>query len=150
MAVPLLRGTVWSSRPTSQKAHGDAARRGPQPGENPQRRAGSRDEPVLNSRAFAFGQSIYFGEGEYRPKNTDPGSRLLGHELAHTVQQQSGAKAILRQGKDTPQQQPPITAQGIIGLPQGSHVLVGRTMEDFIFGVGGAQCAIRGGAAGDQ
>lgn len=87
----------------------------------------------LNSRAFALGQSIYFGEGEYQPE-TDRGSRLLTHELAHTVQQQSGAKAILRQPKDTPQQQPAITAQQIIGLPQGSKVLLGRTMNEFFFG----------------
>jgi len=88
---------------------------------------------ALNSRAFAYGQDIYFDEGEYRPR-TDSGSRLLTHELAHTVQQQSGAKAILKQPKNTPQQQPAITAQQIIGLPQGSKVLLGRTMNEFFFG----------------
>ncbi len=89
---------------------------------------------TLNSRAFAFDQSIYFGEGEYRP-HTDQGNRLLAHELAHTVQQRSGDKAIMRQGKETPPQKPAIAAQAIIGSPQGSRVLLGRTMSDFIFGL---------------
>jgi hypothetical protein len=87
----------------------------------------------LNSRAFTYGQDIYFGGSEYAPE-TDSGSRLLTHELAHTVQQSSGAKAIQQQpkggGNNT---QPAITAQGIIGMPQGSKVVLTRTMTDFFF-----------------
>jgi len=51
---------------------------------------------AVAARAFAVGQDIHFGAGEY-----DPGSRagqhLLAHELAHTVQQQGAAP--MRQDK---------------------------------------------------
>ena len=40
----------------------------------------------LNARAFTIGSDVYFGAGEYRPE-TEPGQRLLTHELAHVVQQ---------------------------------------------------------------
>lgn len=41
----------------------------------------------LGARAFAVGQDVHFGSGEYQP-GTKEGDRLLGHELAHTVQAQ--------------------------------------------------------------
>jgi hypothetical protein len=40
----------------------------------------------LNARAYATGQNIVFGSGEYDAE-TREGKRLLGHELAHVVQQ---------------------------------------------------------------
>lgn len=39
---------------------------------------------ALNARAFAMGRDIYFGAGEYAPA-TEPGERLLAHEVAHAV-----------------------------------------------------------------
>lgn len=43
----------------------------------------------LGARAFTTGQDIHFGAGEFRPD--DPfGMHLLGHEVAHTVQQGAG------------------------------------------------------------
>jgi hypothetical protein len=47
----------------------------------------------LNSRAFTHGQDIYFRSGEYRPE-TEPGQKLLAHELTHTLQQ--GASNVVR------------------------------------------------------
>lgn len=44
----------------------------------------------LNSRAFTTGRDIYFRDGAYEPGSSD-GRRLLSHELAHVVQQGSGA-----------------------------------------------------------
>ena len=41
---------------------------------------------ALNSRAFAFGRNIVFGEGQYSPR-TVSGCQLIGHELAHFIQQ---------------------------------------------------------------
>ncbi len=38
------------------------------------------------AEAFTFGQNVVFGEGRYAPWSP-LGSRLLGHELAHTIQQ---------------------------------------------------------------
>lgn len=41
---------------------------------------------AINARAYATGHDIVFGAGSYAPE-TDPGRRLLAHELAHVVQQ---------------------------------------------------------------
>jgi len=43
----------------------------------------------VNARAFTAGDRVVFGAGEYAPQ-TEPGRRLLSHELAHTLQQRSG------------------------------------------------------------
>jgi len=40
----------------------------------------------LNSRAFTYGNNIYFNKGEYNPSSTS-GKKLLAHELTHVVQQ---------------------------------------------------------------
>lgn len=40
----------------------------------------------IQAKAFATGNDVFFGEGEYQP-NTDEGTRLMAHELAHVVQQ---------------------------------------------------------------
>lgn len=48
--------------------------------------ASSHAAATLNARAFTVGQHIHFGAGEYDPRS-QPGMRLLAHELAHTVQQ---------------------------------------------------------------
>ena len=46
----------------------------------------------VSARAFAFGQDVHFGAGEYQPGTPD-GDRLIAHELAHTVQQRGAAAA---------------------------------------------------------
>lgn len=45
----------------------------------------------LNAEAFTHGSDIAFGPGTYAPHN-DRGQRLLAHELAHVVQQGTGAR----------------------------------------------------------
>jgi hypothetical protein len=40
----------------------------------------------INARAYTLGDNIVFGAGEYAP-TTQPGRRLLAHELTHVVQQ---------------------------------------------------------------
>lgn len=45
--------------------------------------------PALGARAFTAGAEVHFAPGEYQP--TSPGGQeLLGHELAHVVQQSQG------------------------------------------------------------
>jgi hypothetical protein len=46
---------------------------------------------AMHARAFTYGTDVYFGERQYAPA-TVSGQRLLAHELAHVIQQQSGAK----------------------------------------------------------
>lgn len=43
----------------------------------------------IGAVAFAVGSDLYFAPGRYQP-DTVPGQRLLGHELAHVVQQRQG------------------------------------------------------------
>jgi hypothetical protein len=43
----------------------------------------------IGALAFAQGSNLYFAPGQYNP-GTAQGLRLLGHELAHVVQQRSG------------------------------------------------------------
>jgi hypothetical protein len=45
-----------------------------------------------HARAFTIGSHIVFGRGEYRPQ-CPAGQRLIGHELAHVVQQSRGGGA---------------------------------------------------------
>lgn len=56
----------------------------------------------LGARAFAFGEQVVFGKGEFAP-HTASGRGLLAHELAHVTQQRrSGRAEIQRQGKPGP------------------------------------------------
>ncbi|GAA2148044.1 uncharacterized protein DUF4157 [Humibacillus xanthopallidus] len=43
----------------------------------------------LDARAATIGRDIYFAPGEFRPGTVD-GERLIGHELAHVIQQEGG------------------------------------------------------------
>jgi hypothetical protein len=46
----------------------------------------------IGALAFTHGSNIYFAPGQYNP-HTAQGQQLLGHELAHVVQQRSGRVA---------------------------------------------------------
>lgn len=43
----------------------------------------------MQARAFAVGQQIFFGAGQFRPESRD-GRELIAHELTHTLQQGAG------------------------------------------------------------
>ncbi|MBN1947991.1 MAG: DUF4157 domain-containing protein [Bradymonadales bacterium] len=43
----------------------------------------------VHAKAYAMGQDIHFGAGQYNP-SSPAGEKLLAHEVAHTVQQSSG------------------------------------------------------------
>jgi hypothetical protein len=45
----------------------------------------------IGAAAYAVGPDLVFGEGRFRP-DTQPGRRLLAHELAHVAQQSRGAR----------------------------------------------------------
>jgi Domain of unknown function (DUF4157) len=44
---------------------------------------------LIGAMAFTIGSDIYFASGRYQP-DTIHGRELLGHELAHVVQQRAG------------------------------------------------------------
>jgi hypothetical protein len=60
----------------------------------------ARMSDQLNARAFAVGEHVAFGAGEYRP-GTLVGDALIAHELAHVVQQ-GGADAASVQSRSVP------------------------------------------------
>jgi hypothetical protein len=48
-----------------------------------------RQAVMLGAAAFTVGSSIHFAPGRYDPA-TPQGQKLLGHELAHVLQQRAG------------------------------------------------------------
>ncbi len=48
---------------------------------------------AVRARAFAYGDRVVFGRGEWAPE-TATGRHLLGHELAHVVQQATGGPNV--------------------------------------------------------
>ncbi len=52
----------------------------------------------VNARAFAAGNHVVFGAGQYAP-GTPAGKRLLAHELTHVVQQKKSPKPMLQRFK---------------------------------------------------
>lgn len=48
--------------------------------------AAAAQSAQLNANAFALGQNVFFGRGQYQP-DTASGKELIAHELTHTIQQ---------------------------------------------------------------
>jgi hypothetical protein len=57
-----------------------------------------RSAAALNARAYTVGTDVVFGAGEYAPRSAG-GRDLIAHELAHVVQQSSGASTPVVQRK---------------------------------------------------
>ncbi len=54
---------------------------------------------AVNARAYTIGPHIVFGANQFAPE-TDTGRRLLAHELAHVIQNASGAPTTIRRAPD--------------------------------------------------
>lgn len=52
----------------------------------------SAEAPALGARAFTRGSELHFAPGQWSP-DTERGQQLIGHELAHVVQQAQGRVA---------------------------------------------------------
>lgn len=81
---------------------------------------GERLTDDLGARAATIGRDIYFSPGEYRPGTRD-GEHLIGHELAHVIQQEGGQPTRGASGD-------PQTAADIAGeaVAQGRRSKVGQ------------------------
>lgn len=55
----------------------------------------ARAAQALNARAFTLGRDIVFGPGEHK-QATPRGRKLLAHELAHVMQQESGNERVIQ------------------------------------------------------
>lgn len=49
----------------------------------------------MQALAYTVGNQVVFGAGQYAPQ-TEPGRRLIAHELTHTVQQGAASSRVLR------------------------------------------------------
>ncbi|MCW7541380.1 DUF4157 domain-containing protein [Aquabacterium sp. A7-Y] len=75
----------------------------------------------LGARAFATGNRIFFGSGQYQP-DTLAGQELIAHELAHTVQQGAAPRAAVQRSADltlTPQPAGSIQRLGLSDILDG-------------------------------
>jgi hypothetical protein len=80
-----------------------------------------RSAQDLNAHAYAVGNDIVFGAGQYAPQ-TDQGKRLIAHELTHVVQQRSESSHNIRREPSRKE------SFDIRGLPAES-----KERRDFIF-----------------
>lgn len=55
----------------------------------------------LGARAFTVGSDIFFGQGEFKPGQSD-GKEVLAHELTHVVQQQGGSSPVVERSSAGP------------------------------------------------
>jgi hypothetical protein len=88
---------------------------------------------ALSANAFAVGRDIHFADGKYQPDSPE-GQRLIAHEVAHTVQQGSGAAA------------PAAQTQLRVSTPGDRFEREADAFADAFVG-GGAVPAVSGGAS---
>ncbi len=58
----------------------------------------SNEATQMGAQAFAQGNKIHFAPGNYKPHSTE-GQELIGHELAHVIQQKKGRVKATKQAK---------------------------------------------------
>ncbi|HXE24718.1 MAG TPA: DUF4157 domain-containing protein [Roseiarcus sp.] len=87
----------------------------------------------LHARAYTMGTDVAFADNQFSPATAE-GKRLLSHELAHVVQQSSGATAIQRapdEDDDAPVAQPAAAKS----CPSGAVPYEGVCLTDEILDV---------------
>jgi Domain of unknown function (DUF4157) len=92
---------------------------------------------AMGAVAYARGNDLYFQPGRYDPES-EAGQRLLGHELAHVVQQRNGR--VKAQGEGTPLNEDPaleaeaeeMGARAASGQATGMSAPAGRASGDAV------------------
>lgn len=74
----------------------------------------------LGARAFTYGRHVFFNAGQYNPDSED-GTKLIAHELAHTIQQ--SAVIQLKEDAASP---PRVTSRS---APQAQRGIVSRALN---------------------
>ena len=74
----------------------------------------------LGARAFTYGRHVFFNAGQYNPDSED-GTKLIAHELAHTIQQ--SAVIQLKEDAAAP---PRVTSRS---APQAQRGIVSRALN---------------------
>ncbi|SFA78331.1 protein of unknown function [Poseidonocella pacifica] len=83
--------------------------------------AAAQSARTLRARAYATGADIVFANGAWQP-DTAPGRALIGHELAHTVQQTESGTPALQRDED-----PNAETPEAYSLPAGLTLFPGAT-----------------------
>lgn len=111
--------------------------------------AAARSAQSINAHAFTIGNNIVFNAGRFSP-STDPGSRLLAHELTHVVQQSAMVQPMLIQRDDGPESEPFV--RDPLAVEPGGPFDVGDTICTLQYGGGGWEicCPIPGAASGSD
>lgn len=100
--------------------------------------------PALGARAFTTGTEVHFAPGEYQP-TSQSGQELLGHELAHVVQQSQGRVHATAQAKG-------VAINDDAGLEHEADEMGARAARGEAVGTAAARVGAvpAGGAAGTQ
>ena len=83
----------------------------------------------VNALAFTLGRDVVFRAGQYAP-HSEPGRRLLAHELAHVAQQSGGAPRLQRQPAD--EEEPPkmaVSGDSVRKSPSGGVAISNGALE---------------------
>jgi hypothetical protein len=99
----------------------------------------------MNANAYAVRHNIVFGAGRFAP-NTSDGQRLLAHELAHVVQQESAHSTEGRiQRRYTPQERQAMREGRVIGTSDDLDIATNHGFEagDIVFRLGSRALADR-------
>lgn len=70
----------------------------------------SEEASEMGAQAFTQGDKIHFAPGNYKPHSTE-GQELIGHELAHVIQQKQGRVKANTQSKGAPVNDDPVIEQ---------------------------------------
>jgi len=88
----------------------------------------ARQSARLNANAFALGQNIYFGAGQYQP-DTPAGKALIAHELTHTIQQGASPQTAVVPRSEAPavsSQPGPRVQRDFLGIPSPRDYFAGK------------------------
>ncbi|HLL22247.1 MAG TPA: DUF4157 domain-containing protein, partial [Kofleriaceae bacterium] len=94
---------------------------------------------AVGARAYAVGNDIHFGAGQYDPSSSD-GQFLIAHEVAHTVQQRGGSmtrqnKLVLSSGSDSAELEADRAASAMVqGAPTTVSTVGGGVVHRKAFG----------------
>jgi Domain of unknown function (DUF4157) len=83
---------------------------------------------AVNSLAYTVRRDVVFGAGQYRPGSAE-GRLLLGHELAHTIQQTVGTQTL---GLAQRSPELPLGAYGIFNLRNNLKTLADDQVKDYV------------------
>jgi hypothetical protein len=108
---------------------------------------------AVNARAYAVGNDIHFGAGQYNPSSSD-GQFLIAHEVAHTVQQRGSSatrqnKLVVSHGADAAEVEADRAASSMVsGAPASVGSARGGVIHRKSFGGFGGTAEGRAAAAG--